>query len=96
MQGAVAFSRADVDVDPVQVERQGIDHHGPQDCTVDPGQERRGRFNVLSDDRLIKIKDLNSLFFEHADDRERRNTDDADPCRIHLIRHHHWSCFFRR
>ena len=40
MEGAVAFAGTDIDVDPVQFEGHGIDHHGPQDCAVHPGQMR--------------------------------------------------------
>lgn len=96
MEGAVAFAGTDIDVDPVQFEGHGIDHHGPQDSTVHPGQMRRRRVNILPDDGLVEIEDLRAALFEHADDRQGRNADDPGSHCVVDDFLHYWSCILRR
>jgi hypothetical protein len=79
MQGAVTLSRPGIDDYRLQIEKQGIDHGGPENRAVDPGKIGRSGFNIRGNDRFIQVMNHRPVFIEAANDRPRRDADDPHP-----------------
>lgn len=79
MQGAVAFSRPDIDIDHVWLQADGVDDHGAEDGAEDTGQIGGGQLYISLDDGLIEVKNRAAFIFELADDCKRRHTNNTDP-----------------
>jgi len=77
MQGTIAFSRSDINIDRIEFQVQHIQYDGAKYGTIDLGQIRGGQFDVRPDHGRIKIMYCYIVGIKSPDDLQGRHADNT-------------------
>jgi hypothetical protein len=84
MQGTIAFTGADINIDGIEFQMHGVEDNGSQDSAVDFGQILRAEVNGFFDLGFIQVEYQAFVPVEFFDDGQRRYSDYTHALGVHV------------